>query len=343
MATLAIKFATVTVLGVQAPDDSSPGFFNNTLMSGDDAALIASGQTSDLHYYVDRTVGGTYNLTLTFGFDQNTPIFSIDGGAYISFNELPPGFLITALHAAVGANSIQNTDGTWSVNIQCDPGVSNPLNTTYVPPDSFVIISQDMMDPGDTVVPLTFIGSEFIFDATIGTPIFGAGPVIPIWNFGGFGLSGECTFTSVSWTLEIPTDPIEEGDTVTVTSDPLDPDAMDFSQLLTVTLEWTDSGGNPQSINIPQIFWITFTINLFRFFIPALTGNPPIVFLRATSTQFSGSVTLGRLITIFFLNATGIYTLIEDKTNDTLYDNDNGGTIDVKFPNPFLKSGFIGG
>lgn len=40
----------------------------------------------------------------------------------------------------------------------------------------------------------------------------------------------------------------------------------------------------------------------------------------------------------------GIYTLVKDKTNDTLYDRQTGQTsVDVKIPDPNIKTGFIGG
>ena len=44
-------------------------------------------------------------------------------------------------------------------------------------------------------------------------------------------------------------------------------------------------------------------------------------------------------------DASGIYTLTPSKTNDTLYVSTiNGNTTeDVKFPQPFVKTGFIGG
>lgn len=141
-----------------------------------------------------------------------------------------------------------------------------------------------------------------------------------------------------SWTLLTPTDPIQDGDHVEATSG--GGDGVDFSQLLTASLEWTDSGGS-HSLNIPT--WLIFTLHRWVFVVPPLTGDPAIVHVVITSTQFTGSVDLGPLLTIFFTNATGIYTLTAGKTNDTIYDNDNGGTIDVKIPNPFWKTGFIGG
>jgi hypothetical protein len=61
-------------------------------------------------------------------------------------------------------------------------------------------------------------------------------------------------------------------------------------------------------------------------------------------TQFTGSVKLGNLI-ILLENASGIYRIVPNKTNDTLYINSNSvsETTDIKMPNPFAKGGYIGG
>lgn len=46
---------------------------------------------------------------------------------------------------------------------------------------------------------------------------------------------------------------------------------------------------------------------------------------------------------VFMMNVSGIYTLVEDKTHDTLYERMTGITTqDVKIPDPFVKTGFVG-
>lgn len=57
--------------------------------------------------------------------------------------------------------------------------------------------------------------------------------------------------------------------------------------------------------------------------------------------QFSGSVMLG-IHQVLVADGSGIYQLVVGKRNDTIYDRDTpGATIDVKIPNPFIKSGFV--
>lgn len=52
----------------------------------------------------------------------------------------------------------------------------------------------------------------------------------------------------------------------------------------------------------------------------------------------SGGITFGGSATIAFLgNPTGTYTIVKDKTNDTLYNTDEN----VAIPNPFIVTGFL--
>jgi hypothetical protein len=55
--------------------------------------------------------------------------------------------------------------------------------------------------------------------------------------------------------------------------------------------------------------------------------------------SFGGSATL-----IFLVDPSGIYGLIPDKTDDTLYNRieDPPTSIDVKIPNPFVKTAYFG-
>jgi len=281
--------------------------------------------------------------SIVFEFDQGTALFSLDGDPAISFNSLPSGFLATDLtiNYKIGGHC-GNAQVDMTANFYVDDVLVHSVVNTGAAIDFSGNFTYDICQ-GNDLTGFEIIGTRLkieIVHASAGA----GGNNSAYGNFfsnTAFVATGNYFIFRQS-TIITPTDPIEEGDTVDVTSDPDGINPIDFSQLLTATLDWTDSDGNPHSINIPPILWITFTIHFFRFTVPAgVTGQ--IVILTITSTQFSGSVALGKLMTIFFENATGIYTLVPGKTNDTLYDNDNGDTIDAKFPDPFWKTGFIGG
>jgi hypothetical protein len=259
----------------------------------------------------------------------------------ISFNGLPAGF--TPLSAAL-QGSCFSAVGTTAVFPQFDILTEGP--DIFTGPGTINYSLAYNFTPPFEPTMLAIVNNGFGFRTTgavdncaiIGEDI-GLAWLFPLQAA---GIVGTYEIQGFLFDMETPTDPIEEDTQITVTS-PDDPLALDFTKITSVTLDWTDSNGNPHSINIPPLLWILITFHIFIFRIPVLTGNPPIVIVNITSTQFSGSVELGKLITIFFINATGIYSIIPGKTNDTIYDNDNGGTIDVKIPNPVFKTGYIGG
>lgn len=135
------------------------------------------------------------------------------------------------------------------------------------------------------------------------------------------------------FTIDPPTlSNVDRGQEVIIESDPLDPDALQLDQL---TLELDGIPITPT----------TQTANLLIFYIPLDFPNEGDMELVAigNGTQFSGSIALAAY-TILVTNGSGIYVLSLGKTNDTLYSSERDGTtVDVKIPDPFAKTGFVGG
>lgn len=144
----------------------------------------------------------------------------------------------------------------------------------------------------------------------------------------------------VTW--DVPNPPqVEDNTEVTVTSDPLDPDALLMDEILTGEIQFIDQNGDPQTLSV------TFTVinvNLIIFIMPDFGSfEPEFVDLYITSSQFSGSLLLGRFVTIWLRSASGIYRIVTNKRNDTVYDEENlPDTYDIKIPDPFARGGFIG-
>jgi hypothetical protein len=150
------------------------------------------------------------------------------------------------------------------------------------------------------------------------------------------------------FTVSQDTAPVEEDSVVTVTSDPdsLDPPPLDMEQIETIDIVFPDPDNPGSFITIPVLVFTAVSPTLLTFVIPDFGAyQPPYFTTVITSTQFSGSQELQKLWTIWFTSASGLYQLNLDKTNDTLYlEDDLPNTIDVKFyPNPKLKTGFIRG
>lgn len=126
---------------------------------------------------------------------------------------------------------------------------------------------------------------------------------------------------------------VEKGQTIRLTSPGTDP-LVDLN-LAELTLSMA-CGVIVPDVQTPQL--LIFTI-------PASCSGAGLMDLVATGngTQFSGDIVLGTL-TILLANASGIYTLVKGKTSDTLYSSARDGTTyNVKIPNPFARTGFIGG
>lgn len=310
-----------------------PGWFNTSTGGSADSdlinAIIGPGPALGV---VAASDSGTATVNIEFGFDQSTAVFKLDGNAAISYNSLPAGFTI------VSANLTLHTQHSEDGTIDYSYGLLPSFSETNI----FVGFNNYLITQLGNISATDFIANKITVHGVMSTTLGGPPQMVGLFYLSGFVLSGTYAIQNFSWTLQTPTDPVQHNSHITVTSSPLNINPIDFSQILTASLNYIDSLGNLKSINIPSINWITFTLYLFVFSIPDLgADNPPIVEIFITGTQFAGSVSLGKLMTIFFANATGIYTLTPGKTDDTLYDNSNGGTINVKIPNPFIKTGFV--
>lgn len=150
----------------------------------------------------------------------------------------------------------------------------------------------------------------------------------------GYHISGTGTAFAFSWDMPQDGEDAAVGETITITSD-FDTAPLTSMDLSHITLSW------PCGIIVP----IIQTPTLLTFLVPESCDGDGAQTLTATGdgTQFSGSVPLG-VLTILLTNASGIYSLVPGKRNDTYYSSHRDGTtVDIKIPNPTARTGFIGG
>lgn len=296
---------------------------------------------------------GIHNDFITDGGPNTTPdvdfagipfgdCWYLDGSPIaISFAGLPAGFTpITAvLSAIIGGSWSGGTEGPIAGHIQWAGNNSFPESTGSAPGSFGVSLNLIPFSPS------AFLLNTSSFGATINIHY---GPGIPgtaSLEILFLSITGTYTTQSFSYTLNTPDILPGEGDTITVTSpaaaSPDDPDPLQLDHISAINVILADGTIVPVDITLVQPFW---TPTYLYFLLPDILTSPVFtVEFVGDGTQFSGSITIGQLLTIFFTDGTGIYKLVVNKRNDTLYiqDLDPVQTVDVKIPTPFAKTGFL--
>lgn len=125
----------------------------------------------------------------------------------------------------------------------------------------------------------------------------------------------------------------------------VDSDTIDLTTLISIAYVYIGFDGFIHSIITPKSEFLTQTTTEITFILPdpCRFFDEPIS-VTFTGIQFSGSVPLG-ILSILYANASGMYKITVNKTNDTIYGDSSISpeTHDVKIPNPFAKTGYVGG
>lgn len=117
------------------------------------------------------------------------------------------------------------------------------------------------------------------------------------------------------------------------------------------SVNWYDEGvTDPLGFNtipIPPNNIVTHTNVLLTIRIPEgvpLNVQLQIMAVQTSGVNFTGSVLLTQINTQL-VDGSGIYKLVPGKTNDTYYDRSVApvGTLDLKIPDPFIRTGFFKG
>ncbi len=306
--------------------------------------------------------------TMRFNFDQNSKIIRLDGGAAISFNSLPAGFIVTSatlsflvgaaiaplyyLQLGVGTEGpalIPNfpfslNAGSISYNFSTTHSMLEIINNgfgfrvAFINDNDFFQISN-----------FSFTGNYSIASFSWSLP----NSTTPIKRL----VTGKTRITSLGTGYGVPIVPTVAGTTdtrtiITLTSPTSgSPTPLNFTKISAINLVFADNITNPLqvanvSIPIASTDIIAQTANLFTFYIPQsfydiliiiffrwFKINPrpksieiPIhIYGTGDGTQFSGSIDLGTLI-VLVIDGSGIYKIVKDKTNDTIYSSDVDGT-----------------
>lgn len=234
----------------------------------------------------------------------------------ISENALPPGFTITPGTTALVANIIAAI-GTCSYRMRIGAATS-PLTT-----DSLAY---------STVPALTMNG---LLATTVGMDITGI-DILNAVSMKYIAIIGQ--YEIVSYIFTVSAGPYNPGDTVNITTDGSNPDLLNITE---IQLAYFDALGEEQELIILPANFLLWTDAHLGFVLPDEDIEGPAVI---TGTLFGGSVPIAT-ISVLFVNGSGIYRIVTNKTNDTVYldSSVDDSTVTLKIPNPFIKTGFIGG
>lgn len=172
----------------------------------------------------------------------------------------------------------------------------------------------------------------------IGFSIDRNGAGIPVFQF--IEVNGTYETITFNWAITNSGTNFKVGDTVHITANSVTP-LPPLTDITELTLTWADG-----SLTIPSTDFLLWTLYTLDFVIPVGLDNfngDVTIDATVVGTYFTGTATIGTF-TIIVANASGIYRIVLNKTNDTIYiDHTTGQTTDVAIPQPFFKTGFIGG
>jgi hypothetical protein len=296
----------------------------------------------------DNGIGGFFNCDATFfdngafndtiRFDFTGSAFYLDGSLIpIPFASLPSG--IRPLTATLSFVNEFGVSGTATFQLEQASGVLGVALAT-----SF---AYDFTFPAPTMEDIYLDGCGL----KVSLPIAGDSLNV-IYDL---KVEGTYDILAFQYTIENGTTPLNPGDLVTITSDPNDPTALDFTQLgnadnSPINFTFVDNDGDSITIELPLMYILTITVNLLIFILPGGMGNiprdgsgngHPNVNGVGNGTQFSGTIALGTLV-VHYANGSGIYKIVKNKRTDTVYNHDTT-TREVAIPNPTALTGYIGG
>lgn len=276
----------------------------------------------------------------TFGFDATVAYvgntIAINGGSAVPMNQFPNGF------TGIGNN------GTWSNRENLGGGIIIEGESASLLPSNYFVAQTSQFNGSPFTVQVNGNGGSQDLGlgaplATINNPVdLFAALTIHITSNGkwrgyiaqNIKLTGLCTIVSNSWVLTNLTHPGLQPTFLAGDQGKLTSGNNDLATVTSINIQGATVLPPFDSQSPSQI---TFTI-------PPTTppGSGPASITNPTI--FSGQASIG-VLNIVVANPSGVYNLTPNKLTDTIYVSSSTGnaTVDVARPNPFFKTGYLGG
>jgi hypothetical protein len=277
----------------------------------------------------DLNIGGIFEGTLgntpvTVDFQTgNAIVLDGDEGNPLTFNGLPAGFKIITAKVVINLEAQLYGVGPTSMDLFLRQGNVGESAAIPIPIDSVV-------HPYE----FPFVDISSALDVITGGCGFRLVPSNVVSSFTYLDITGTYELQRFQFSIETEA-PVSVGQDIEITTS-----EEDLRKVTHIIVDYTTLDNVDHEVDITSFvsqgqFSLVFAMIDF--------GNAPKVRISLISTEFSGSVDLGEMLTINFLDGTGIYKLDTGATHDTLYVQDYTPfqTIDVKIPNPFAKTAFV--
>lgn len=301
--------------------------------------------------------GGTGPHSLPTGiidyvYDIGANIISLDGSTPVSFFGLPVNFTLTSVTLTLSGGDGQTNNASVTCTQTLDLTLSSEGNTLTLhsvrnaPADSLLVDYNGLLVLNFTITPTIFqllTGGFHIQASGNNTSVLDFGTIL-------FRIAGNNNFLTGTytlfpfpsgWILNTPSpNPTTIGGSITIESTPpVGSSDGGLEYIRRINLSYIDDGNiaRTESVQSPDfvsvapdgttlIFLIPVRFYLYGYIsypglVPSINTRIRTVTVSADvkSVNFEGSFPLGT-IDILFENASGIYTLINNKTNDTFYD-----------------------
>jgi hypothetical protein len=298
----------------------------------------AIGICGDLKYL--QTAAGD-GQTVAMNINPGTN-FLLDGVS-TDRNNTPPGFLITDFSIQLGMRAGTSVNSIITLK-------QGPFLNRTLPPTIVAGAAEGCVGSGGirtyTILSPSALENFSLLNDPFGVEIANIPGAVRFFYIDYLIVTGN--YIIESWTVDIGVTPtqVSPGTTVTIT------DEDDTGRLTEIDdcsffVEYRDLAGVLQTVTLPCDYAVRAaggnSITLFLGTYIPYGGRPIRLGATVTSVEYTGTVTLASLNPLL-VDGSGIYKIVKNKREDTYFDRTNPLApveLDVKIPNPFIKTGYF--
>ncbi len=226
------------------------GWINVTSGLSTDAELLAALASTGATFLRCRYTKGSGLVTFKFDtkWDTTTPIFSLDGGPYISYNDLPSGFVMNVVLSSFFAGGFGSFPGTFNTSYYAELYNLYPKNVTTSDFSYTELSSPGLIVPDVStfLTPSQFILSHLVYQCVIDTDAGGGSAVDNALVLLNFSLEGTYSTYANDWSISPSSASV--GDRIIFTANTSNPSNHSFENVNRITFSYPTTNSNGDAI-----------------------------------------------------------------------------------------------